>query len=216
MPRPRAGRDAETAIASDLFVIAHRDWDGKPLLPPRVMGLAMAGALLGELALLGRVGVRDGGLIIVNDAPPAEELTRAVLRQLLGQPGPLPVRDWIAYLASDSATAVGDRLARAGVVRVSKRFRGCRYVPVDSTDAFFTAGRLAIMLENGSHRFSLPQATLIGLVDAAGLLEQLPTLRPAANRRFVAAVVQSLTWPLDGLVAETSGVIENAILTGRT
>ncbi|MGE5287491.1 MAG: GOLPH3/VPS74 family protein [Micromonosporaceae bacterium] len=196
-------------------MIAHRDWDGKPLLSPRLMGLAMAGAVLCELALLGRVGTRDGALIIVNDAPPAEELAHAVLREVLGQPTALPARDWIAYLASDSAAAVGKRLVRAGVVQASKRLRGWRYVPVDGTAAFFTAGRLAVMLENGSH-FSLPEATLIGLVDAAGLLEQLPMVKPAANRTRIAAVVQSLTWPLDELVAATSGVIENAIITGRT
>jgi hypothetical protein len=200
----------------DLFLIAHRDTDGKPLLPPRIMGMAMAGALLSELALLGRVGIRDRTLIIVNGTPPAGELTRSVLRQLLGQPDPLPVRDWIAYLASGSVSAVGEQLARAGVVRASRRLRAWRYVPVDSTNAFFTAGRLAVMLEDGARRFSPPEATLIGLVDAAGLIEQLPTVRPAANRGRAAAVVQSLVWPLDGLVAETSGVIENAIRTGRT
>jgi Golgi phosphoprotein 3 (GPP34) len=215
-PHPHDSRYTETRITCDLFLIAHRASDGKPLLPPRVMGMAIAGALLCELALLGRVGIRNDTLIILNGAPPAEELTYSVLRQLLGQPDPLPVRDWITYLASGSTAAVGEQLARAGVVRASRRLRVWRYVPVDSTNAFFTAGRLAVMLEDGARRFSLPEATLIGLVDAAGLIEHLPTVRPAANRGRAAAVVQSLTWPLDGLIAETSGVIENAILTRRT
>lgn len=214
-PQPPAGPDLASGIAGNLFVIAHRDWDGKPLLSPRLMGLAMAGAVLCELALLERVGVRDHDLIILNGTPVSEEVTGTVLRQVLSEPTPLPIKDWIAYLASDSVTAVGGRLVRAGVVQASKRLRGVRYVPVDGTATFFTVGRLAVMLENGSH-FSPPEATLIGLVDAAGLLEQLPMVKPAANRARVAAVVQSLTWPLDGLVAATSGVIENAILTGRT
>jgi Golgi phosphoprotein 3 (GPP34) len=196
-------------------MIAHRDWDGKPLLSPRLMGLALAGAVLCELAMLERVGERDGDLIILNDTPVVEQVTGTVLQKVLGEPAPLPVKDWVAYLASDSVTAVAGRLVRAGVVRASKRLRGVRYVPVDGTAAFFTAGRLAVMLENGS-QFSLPEATLVGLVDAAGLLEQLPTVKPAANRARLAAVVQSLTWPLDGLVAATAGVVENAILTGRT
>jgi Golgi phosphoprotein 3 (GPP34) len=215
-PHPPDGQRAGIRIVRDLFLIAHGASDGKPLLPPRVMGMAIAGGMLCELALLGYVGIRRDTLIVADRPPPAEELAQSVLRQLLGQPDPLPVRDWITYLASGSTAAVGDQLTRAGVVRASRRLRAWRYVPVDSTNAFFTAGRLAVMLEDGVRRFSLPEATLIGLVDAAGLIEHLPTVKPAANRGRAAAVVQSLTWPLDGLVAETSGVIENAILTGRT
>jgi hypothetical protein len=214
-PASAAGRHTHIRIADDLYLISHRDWDGKPLLPGRVLGLALAGAALCELAMLGRVTVRDGVLVVVSDADPAEELAQSLLQQLLSQPEPLPLRDWLAYLASGVTGAVGDRLTRAGAVEVRKGLRGKRLVPVDSSDAFYKAGRLAVMLDNGS-QFNPAQAALIGLVNAAGLLERLPCVNPAAIRGRASAIMQSLECPLDGLIAETTAVVDNAILTGRT
>ncbi len=214
-PASATGQHAHIRIADDLFLISHRDWDGKPLLPDRVLGLALAGAALCELAMLGRVTVGDGILIVVSDADPTEELAQSLLRQLLSQPEPLPLRDWLAYLASGVTAAVGDRLARAGAVEVRKGLRGKRLVPVDSSDAFFKAGRLAVMLDSGS-QFNPAQAALIGLVNAVGLIERLPCVNPAAIRARASVIMQSLECPLDGLIAETTAVVDNAILTGRT
>ncbi len=212
---PPASPEAAFRIADDLFLIAHRDRDGKPLLSGRVLGLALAGAALCELALLGQITVNEGNVVVVNAADPEDELARSLLRQLLSQPSPLPVRDWLAYLASSMTAAVGDRLIRAGTVQVRKGLRGRRLAPVDSTDAFFRAGRLAVMLDNGS-KLTPAQRALICLVYAAGLLEQLPFINPAPIRGRVSAVMQSLAWPLGGLIAETTAVVDNAILTGRT
>jgi hypothetical protein len=179
------------------------------------MGLALAGAALCELALARQVTVSDGILIVVSDADPGEELGRSLLRQLLSQPDPLPLRDWLNYLAASMPAAVGDRLSRAGTIQARKGLRGWRFVPRDSTDAFFRAGRLAVTLDNGS-RLSPGQAALIGLVYAVGLLEQLPCVNPASARGRASAIMQSLEWPLAGLIAETTSVVDNAILTGRT
>jgi len=206
---------ADIRIADDLFLIAHRDRDGRPLLPARVMGLAIAGAVLCELALVSQITVGEGTLVVVSDADPGEELARWLVRQLLSQPNPLPLRDWLAYLASSVTAAVGERLARAGTIRARKGLRGWRFAPVDSADAFFRAGRLAVMLDNGSP-LSTGQAALIGLIYAVGLHEQLPSVNPASFRGRVSAVIQSLEWPFAGLIAETAVVVDNAILTGRT
>jgi Golgi phosphoprotein 3 (GPP34) len=212
--KPPAGQEADIQIADDLFLIAHRDRDGKPLLPGRVMGLALAGAALCELAQLGRVTVRDSMLVVVSDADPGDELARWLLRQLLSQPNPLPLRDWLAYLASSITAAVGERLSRAGTVEARKGFRGVRFVPRDSTDAFFRAGRLAVTLDNGAP-LSTAQKALVGLIYAVGLLEQLPCVNPGPVRGRIPAIMQSLEWPLAGLINETSVVVDNAIATGR-
>jgi Golgi phosphoprotein 3 (GPP34) len=215
VPLLRTGRDADPRIANDLFLIAHRDWDGRPLLPGRVMGLAMAGAMLCELALEGCVGIRHDALVARPSPALTDQLGQSVLAQLLSQPDPLPVKDWLAYLASDMAAGVGQRLVDAGVVEAQKRWRGVRFMPLDSTAAFFTAGKLAVLLDNGS-AFSLAQSALVGLVEAAGLLQQLPCADAVEARSRVAAVAQSLQWPLDGLVAETAAAVDKAIITGRT
>lgn len=194
---------------------AHHYQDGKPRLPSRLMGMAVSSAVLSDLALLGRVGVREGALLALNSARPTDELGQSVLRQLVSQPSALPVRDWLDYLGPSTLTAVGHRLAAAGVVDPQKRRRGWRFVPFDRTAAFFKAGRLATMFDNGMP-FSLPDAVLVSLVNAAGLLDELPSLSPAAARSRVDAEVQSLPWPLGELVAETTAAFDIAIMTGRT
>jgi Golgi phosphoprotein 3 GPP34 len=45
-------------LADDLFLMAHNDVTGKPLLQPRAPGLGLAGALRAELILSGRLWVR--------------------------------------------------------------------------------------------------------------------------------------------------------------
>lgn len=212
---PSPGEDPAARVADDLFFVAHRDRDGKPLLPARVTGLALAGGLLTELALFQRVDVRERALVVLSDIPLGEHLAQSLLTQMVGQPRPLPVADWLAYLALGAPDAVGHRLARAGTVRPYQRHRGWRFVPVDTADAFFRAGRLAVMLDNAKP-FTTPQKALLGLVQAAGLVRRLPCTAPAGARRMVAATVQSLPWPLSGLVAETTAAIDKAVITGRT
>lgn len=212
---PSPGEDPAARIADDFFLVAHRDRDGKPALPPRVMGLAMVGALLTELALFRRAGIRDGLLVIVSDMALREYVAQSLLAQILAQPQPLPVGDWLAYFAPSATDAVGHRLARAGVVHAHKRRRGWRFVPTDSTGAFFRAGRLAVMLDN-EKPLTHAEGALAGLVEAAGLLTNLPCIDPSSARRLVTATVQSLPWPLNGLIAETAAAVDQAIITGRT
>src|SRR6266704_4142496 len=49
-------------LADDLYLMAHDDRTGKPLLQPRAAGLGLAGALLAELVLAGRIEVEPGGI----------------------------------------------------------------------------------------------------------------------------------------------------------
>lgn len=209
------GPEVNTPLADELFVIAHHYQDGKPRLPGRLMGMAMSSAVLSDLALLDRVGVREGALLALNSTRPTDELGQSVLSQLVAQPSALPVRDWLDYLGPSTLTAVGDRLVRAGVVDPQKKRRGWRFVPFDRTAAFFKVGRLATMFDN-EMPFSLPDAVLVSLVNAVGLLDLLPILSPAAARSRVDAQVQSLPWPLGELVAETMAAFDIAIMTGRT
>jgi hypothetical protein len=63
-------------LADDLYLMAHNDVSGRPYLQPRALGLGLAGALLAELVLAGRVDAgpqdlidrrrRDGGASLVS------------------------------------------------------------------------------------------------------------------------------------------------------
>ena len=61
-------RDTERA-ADSLYLIAHHCSTGRPYLGPRVLGVGLAGALLGELALIGLVQLQDGRVYAL-DRPP--------------------------------------------------------------------------------------------------------------------------------------------------
>ena len=56
-------------VADDLYLMAHHDVSGKPLLSPRAAGLGLAGGLVAELVLAGAVQVSAGGLAVTG--PPA-------------------------------------------------------------------------------------------------------------------------------------------------
>ena len=86
-------------LADDLYLIAHHERTGRPLLAPRAVGLGLAGALLAELVLAGAVTVDAGtvasaGLVQADDA-----LTAAVAGQIAGETPRRPVV-WLAGVFS--------------------------------------------------------------------------------------------------------------------
>jgi Golgi phosphoprotein 3 (GPP34) len=58
-------REVERA-GDGLFLVAHHPRTARPLVGPRLLGLGLAGALLGELVLGGPLQVRDGSVVMVG------------------------------------------------------------------------------------------------------------------------------------------------------
>ena len=66
-----AGLSGTGLVADDLYLLAHDDRSGKPLLQPRPLGTGLAGALLAELMLAGCIGLRsDSAVVIGRDLAP--------------------------------------------------------------------------------------------------------------------------------------------------
>ncbi len=205
-------------IADEFFLIAHNDIRGKAKLHPSATGLGLAGGLLGELVLYGHVTVSGGVVSVVNRRPPADALAHTVLDQLLAEQQHRSVRTWLSFLAQNSTTSVGERLARAGVLRRQENRRLLRtsitYVPIDPNTAAWPATRLRVLLERSEPPPTLADAVVLGLITAAGLSrEVLWSAGPRAHHRL-AGLVAALPPPLKELVAHTEAAVGAAVLRG--
>jgi hypothetical protein len=204
-------------LADDLWLLAHHDVTGRPFLQPRALGLGLAGALLAELVLSGRIAVR-AGLVAVRDQTPArQELADAVVGLLLSEPGPLPVRDWLTVLAATTARAVPARLAAAGyLTRVSTRrpWRADRWQPVDADCAFAPLFRIRAVLDPG-RTATVPGITLAGLALACGLGPRLLPYGPSGARRHLDEAIRRVAPDLRELIAHVQAAVDSAVLSQR-
>jgi hypothetical protein len=90
-------------LADDLYLMAHHEVSGKPLLQPRAAGLGLAGALLAELVLVGRIRIGPGGVAVAEPAPTEDALADSVLDLVLGEREPHAVQMWLLFLARNAA-----------------------------------------------------------------------------------------------------------------
>ncbi|SCG76257.1 GOLPH3/VPS74 family protein [Micromonospora inositola] len=204
-------------IADEFFLIAHNDSRGKAKLHPTATGLGLAAGLLGELVLFGRITVSGGLLTVLDRRPPADALAHTVLDQLIGEPQHQAVRTWLSFLAQTGVSSVGERLARAGVLRRQEHRRLLRtslsYEPADLNAAAWPATRLRTLLERPEPP-SVPDALLLGLIVATGLTrEVLWSAGPLAHHRL-SVLVPALPAPLKELVGHTEAAVGAAVLRG--
>ncbi|NLU78771.1 GPP34 family phosphoprotein [Micromonospora sp. HNM0581] len=203
--------------ADEFFLIAHNDTRGRAKLHPAATGLGLAGGLLGELILHGHITVSAGQVGVLDRRPPADALAHTVLDQLVGEAQHQSVRTWLSFLAQTAVTAVGERLSRAGVLRRQESRRLLRtsvtYQPIDLNTVAWPATRLRALLERVEPP-SVPDATLLGLVAAAGLTrEVLWSAGPRAHHRL-SLIIPALPDPLKELVAHTEAAVGAAVLRG--
>ncbi|WP_328348604.1 GOLPH3/VPS74 family protein [Micromonospora sp. NBC_00421] len=209
--------EARLLVADEFFLIAHNDNRGKAKLHPSATGLGLAAGLLAELILFGQITVSGGMVAVIDRRPPADALAHTVLDQLIGESQHQAVRTWLSFLSQSSTTSVGERLARAGVLRRQENRRLLRttvsYLPIDLNAAAWPATRLRALVERPEQPL-VSDTTLLGLVAAAGLTrEVLWSAGPRAHHRL-ATLVQSLPAPLKELVVHTEAAVGAAVLRG--
>src|SRR5690348_2767431 len=107
------GPDSGLPVADQLYFIAHDDRYGRSRLHQRAVALGLAGALLGELVLLGHLDVYDGGVFVVRREPPHDALDHSILSLLISQPQHRNLRTWLSYLAESAVDEVAGRLVLA-------------------------------------------------------------------------------------------------------
>jgi hypothetical protein len=209
---------AGTGLAADeVYLLAHHDLTGRPLLQPRPLGLGLAGGLLAELMLGGSIGLRHDGVLLAGRTWPADDLGRRVRDLIAIEPEPRPLGDWLAYLARTAAPEVAARLEQAGYLMRARGWlpwRPGRLVPADPDWAFGPLLRIRSALDR-SRPFDPREAVLAGLAVASGLGWRLDQYLTPSDRSLAEAVGY-LGPELRELIAQTQAAVDSALLTHRT
>ncbi|MGK7870146.1 GOLPH3/VPS74 family protein [Falsiroseomonas sp. E2-1-a20] len=166
-------------MPEEILLLLLDDETGKPVgLPGPAGDLALAGAILMELALAGRIDTDLDRLVVVQQRPTGDALLDGVLARLATGAPERTSRWWIQDLAKSGPefrTAILDRLVAAGVLRrIEDRFLWVfperRYPKAEGrAETAEVRRRLrGVLLED-----EIPDprdALLIGLARAAGLV----------------------------------------------
>src|SRR5690348_9150351 len=104
-------------LADELFLVGHDEYNGKSIVNTDVLGCGLAGAVLGELLLAGRLALVDGRVVVRDPRPYHEPVTDAALAEVRRSTAAHGPRDWIGYLCGNVREVVARRLATAGRVR---------------------------------------------------------------------------------------------------
>ncbi|NUR57252.1 MAG: GPP34 family phosphoprotein [Catenulispora sp.] len=215
-----AGLQRTGRLADDFYFMVHDDVSG-PRLPDRILGLGLAGALLGELGALGAIRVEDGEVILATATPPPDPLAADVFAELEAE-RPLPVRDWLHYLGQGALDRVARRLAAEGLVflkppRINILGRAGRWTPTDITIAGWPAIDLKLKVFNG--KADAHHLMLFGLTRATGLnhpsLWEVRALLAdgAAMDKILAPL--GLSPPLLDLLAHTEAAVGSVVTSQR-
>lgn len=208
-------------LADEFFLVA---WDttsaGKPRLHVQGAALGLAGAMIAELMMAGRVALRGDLLQVVDRRRVDERVADQALADMAGSPQHTDVRTWLAYLAQRSVTDVAERLIQAGLLvheapKLLKRRQG-RYIATDFGQAAWPGTRLRLALVRGQP-MTPHDMTLATLVDACGMTELIvddPLDRPAA-RHYLTTVLAAMPAPLSDLGRHVSAAVGDAVLTYR-
>lgn len=203
-------------VADDLYLMAHHETSGKPLVQPRALGIGLAGGLLAELMLADSIGVRPGGTVAPGRVLPADGLARQVLGQLAAEPEPHPVREWLLFIGRTATENVACRLGRSGYLTRSDgriRRRAGRWVPVDPDWAYSPLIRVRSALDP-ARPLLVHGAVLAGLAAGCGLGFRLADCVPLVGRSVEEAVWQ-LDPGLQELIAQTGSAVGSALLAHR-
>ena len=210
-------------FADDVFFIALDDRTGQMRAHADVIGPALAGALLAELAAGKWIEVDRGLLEPATDARrrqtvPRDALAHKVLDTVLGQIDPLPVEQWISFLASTAEREVAERLGRANKILVEQRRRGLGkstvYKPADTNNAAWPRARLSEHCR--THRqLADDDAVLAGLCHASGLLHNVLDAAPAGTYDYALQQIQAGLGAKPDVLA-VLGAVESTVTAGAS
>lgn len=119
-------------IAEDLLLLLTDDATGKPVVAQQSLTYALAGAVLVELALAGRVGVTDDGrwgsgtrVAVVDRTPLGEPVLDEALGRIAEKGQPVGAQALLGTLGKGLADTLRHRLAQRGILHAEEgRFFG--------------------------------------------------------------------------------------------
>ncbi|MFD9948423.1 GPP34 family phosphoprotein [Nonomuraea sp. NPDC059023] len=210
------------ALADELFLVG---WDttstGRPRLHVQGVELGLAGALIGELVLAGRVGVRGSTVRLVDPRPVQEVVADRVLADMGSMPQHTDLRTWLVYLSQRAVDDVSGRMILAGFLereapKLWRRKPG-RFFATDFGPAAWPRTRLHMALTRWQPLDPHDMA-LASLVEACGMTDVVvedPAERKTA-RRHLTTVLAALPPQLTDLARHVHAAVGDAVLTYRT
>ncbi|QYC37757.1 hypothetical protein Nocox_00600 [Nonomuraea coxensis DSM 45129] len=213
----------KVTIAEELLLLAYSEDEGKQLISTMQLDPALAGALLAELAVEGRVELSDKKLVLTGTAPlgddePDDELDdelKAVLSRVAGEHKERKPAWWVQRLQSSKLrTRLLTRLAEAGVLteqrgKVLGLFPVTRWPEADPGVEAEVRERVASVL--GGADPDARTAALIAVMHAAKLDRKA---FPGASKERVKEISEG-AWAGDA-VARTIASINAATVTAIT
>ena len=181
-------------LPDELLMLGFDDAVGRPLVPGIVLDLGLAGAVLIELLLAGRLTVRDERVFVTDARPVDDPIAEAALDKIRSAAEPHEVRRWVPDLAKGVREQILGRLVATGVVERAETlvlglFRRVRYPLLNPAPETAAQLRLDVVIrhreEPGRHT-----AALAIMVHAIGLGPKLYPDLPATlvRERFDAIV----------------------------
>ncbi|MEV4582951.1 GPP34 family phosphoprotein [Nonomuraea jabiensis] len=167
----------QLALADELILLAHREGDGKQLIPNNVLNISLTAAELAELAALGRLKLRGADLAVVDRQPVGDAQLDSVLSQMGKVGKALPPSKWLIRInplrkGRHYLQRLAERGAfKAGNSRVMGLFPIERYEYDDTELVRELTGRLGQVVRG--RKPDARTVTLLALTYHSGVLRQL-------------------------------------------
>lgn len=199
-------------LADEIVVLMLRDDTGAIRSEcDSVANIAIAGGILMELALLGRIDTDLTSLFIVDPKPVGDELLDPALQKIAAEPETRSSAWWIRVLglhSGDLSAKVLERLVQAGILRAEDRqflwvFSRRAYPQNTGREEREAKTRLVSVMFNDD----VPDARdtlLLGLAESTGVLNAIMSpedLRKTSSRIAQVLALEEINRSLGGTVA---------------
>jgi Golgi phosphoprotein 3 len=199
-------------LADEIVVLMLRDDTGAIRSEcDSVANIAIAGGVLMELALLGRIDTDLTSLFIVDPKPVGDELLDPALQKIAAEPETRSSAWWIRVLglhSGDLSAKVLERLVQAGILRAEDRqflwvFSRRAYPQNTGREEREAKTRLVSVMFNDD----VPDARdtlLLGLAESSGVLNAIMSpedLRKTSSRIAQVLALEEINRSLGGTVA---------------
>lgn len=197
---------ANVQLAEQFFLISHDEISGRPLVSIGRIECGLVGAMFGELIIDGRLGIRDGLVVVLDKEPVDGGLSDSLVNTVDQQSSDHRVRAWARELGPDAYRIVAERLIASGVLRRERGRKlfshpGERYPAVDVYDVSRPRLMLNHVLYN-REEMDLNHAVLAALVSVVGLQS---ILEHDTSRQALRILVNSL---INAMPAQLQELIE--------
>jgi len=201
---------ANVQLAEQFFLISHDETSGRPLVSIERVECGLVGAMFGELIIDGRLGIKDGLIVVLDKEPVGSGLSDSLVNTVDQQSTEHPVRTWARELDPDAYRIMAERLIASGLLRRERGRKlfsnlGERYPAVDLYDV----ARPRLMLNHviyNREEIDLTHALLAALLSAVGVKF---ILGHDTNRHELRSLVTSLISAMPGQLQElVAGVDE--------